>query len=207
MLSGDFSKSQIWQDIRKRAVKLGQFLLLFVSKIIITFRLKTATRLCMPDIPIHIDDPEVIVRAIFEPYHEKKGKLKPAAFRSPPGKDEVSVIRQSYMGTQFCKRKAKEIEAEIRKQDQNKKYRGFAVLQASQIRSVKSEVIDSREQFLGHADIKHGVILERDEPLQSEAKMNLDERLKTLVSLTNYFQDQNPDEENWSGNELAPKNG
>jgi len=34
------------------------------------------------------------------PYHfnSKTGKLRPAAFRSEPGTDDVSVIRQSYMG-------------------------------------------------------------------------------------------------------------
>ncbi|MGH8547646.1 MAG: hypothetical protein ACRERU_03405 [Methylococcales bacterium] len=111
------------------------------------------------------------------------------------------------MGTQFCKHKAKEIQATIRKQDPKKKYRGLAVVRASQIRMVKSDVVDSRNQFLGHADIKHGVILERDEPPMSEAKMKLDERLVALVSLTNYFRDQNPDEEQWSGDELTPKNG
>ena len=65
----------------------------------------------MCEIPIDIDDTEVIVRAIFEPYHVKKGKLKLQAFKSPAGKDEVSVIRHTYMGTAFCKCKAKEIEA------------------------------------------------------------------------------------------------
>jgi hypothetical protein len=207
MLSGDFSKSQIWQDIRKCAVKLSQAAMLFVSKGIITFKLKTATQPCMPDIPIYIDDDEVIVRVIFEPYHEKKGKLKATAFRSPMGIDEVSVMRHTYMGTPFCKRKAKEIEADSRKKDPQKKYLGFAVLMASQIRFVKSNVIDSRNQFIGHADIKHGFVLQRDEPLDPKAKMELDERLKTLVSLTNYFPDPNPDEEKWSGSELTPKNG
>ncbi len=37
--------------------------------------------------------------------------------------------------------------------------------------------------------------------------MKLDERLEALVSLTNYFRDQNPDEEQWNGDELRPKDG
>jgi hypothetical protein len=45
------------------------------------------------------------------PSHVKEGthKLKPAAFRSKAGIDEVSVIRQTYMGSDFCKAKAQEI--------------------------------------------------------------------------------------------------
>ncbi|MGH8547647.1 MAG: hypothetical protein ACRERU_03410, partial [Methylococcales bacterium] len=71
-LIGDFRNGQIWQSIKKRAVELSQALALCISKLIATVRPKTATRRWMPDIPIHIDDAEVIVRAIFEPYHEKK---------------------------------------------------------------------------------------------------------------------------------------
>lgn len=157
----------------------------------------------MLEIPIPVDDSEVIVRAIFEPYHVKKGKLKPAAFRSPPGKDEVSVIRHSYMGSDFCKWKAKEIEAEIRVKDPNKTYRGLAVVKASQIRDVESDVIDSREEFFGHADIKHGIVLEKDEPPSANVKMALDQRLDKLVKLTNYFEDPHPNDNRWSGSDLT----
>ena len=96
----------------------------------------------MCEIPIDIDDKETIVRAIFQPYHvNKKGKLKPEAFKSPVGKDEVYVIRHTYMGTGFCKRKAKEIEAIGKEKGQSKTYKGLASLKAFDIRSVGSDLV------------------------------------------------------------------
>jgi hypothetical protein len=57
----------------------------------------------MCDLPIEIADEEKIVRAIFYRPHIdlQKNRLKPAAFRSLPGIDEVSVIRHTYMGSDF----------------------------------------------------------------------------------------------------------
>ena len=52
----------------------------------------------MFDLPFEIGDEEKIVRAIMCPSHIKTGKntLKPAAFRSKAGTDDVSVIRHLY---------------------------------------------------------------------------------------------------------------
>ena len=152
----------------------------------------------MRDIPIDIDDTEVIVRVVFEPYHVKKGKLKLQAFKSPSGKDEVSVIRHSYMGTAFCKCKAQEIEAK------NKTYQGFAVLKALHIRSIGSDVIDSRDLFLGHADIHHGIIVEPNEPPESRQAMMLNERLRSLAQVAVFYSDPSPDAEQWLGDDLQP---
>ena len=94
----------------------------------------------MCNLPIEIADSEKVVRAIMSPYHfNNNGHLRPAAFRSEPGTDNVSVIRQTYMGSDFCKAKAKEIAAA----SPGKTYMGLAVLIASQIRDVGAKVIDS----------------------------------------------------------------
>jgi hypothetical protein len=61
----------------------------------------------MIDIPIDIDNAEKIVRGILFPAHVKKnGKLRRAVFRKF-GEDRVSVIRHTYVGSDFCKPKAK----------------------------------------------------------------------------------------------------
>jgi len=162
----------------------------------------------MCEIPIDIDDTEVIVRAIFEPYHVKKGKLKLQALKSPADKDEVSVIRHSYMGTDFCKRKANEIEAygNIGKEkSQVKTYQGFAVLKALHIRSVGSDVTDSRDLFLGHADMHHGIVLEPNEPPESSQAMMLSERLRLLVDKAVFYSDPAPDADQWLGAKLNPQ--
>ena len=163
----------------------------------------------MCEIPIDIDDTEVIVLAIFEPYHVKKGKLKLQAFKSLAGKDEVSVIRHTYMGTAFCKCKAKEIEAKGnigKEKNQVKTYQGFAVLMALHIRSVSSDVSDSRNLFLGHADMLHGIVLEANEPPESSQAMMLNERLRELTEkLAIYYPDPKPDTDHWLGVDLKPK--
>jgi len=116
----------------------------------------------MPDVPIEIANEEAIVRGICSPYHvSSKGKLKPEAYDPSPATDEVSVIRHAYVGSDFCKKKAKELED----REKRKIYQGLAVLSARQIRSVGSEVVDSRQIFFGHADIKHGFDLIEGEPL------------------------------------------
>ncbi len=164
----------------------------------------------MFEIPIDIDDTEVIVRAIFQPYHvNKKGRLKPKAFQSPAGKDEVSVIRHTYVGTYFCKCNAKEIEANGnigKEKNQLKTYQGFAVLKALHIRSVGSDVNDSRDFFLGHADIHHGIVLEPNEPPDSNQAMLLNERLRELVEkLAIYYPDPKPETKQWLGADLNSK--
>lgn len=145
----------------------------------------------MIDIPIDIDDAEKIVRGIMFPAHVKSnGRLRRAVFRRF-GVDRVSVIRHTYMGSDFCKAKAKSAS------NVNAKYLGLAWLTAAAIRSVGSNVIDSREHYLGHADICHGIVIRRDEP--EENALELNERLDQLVSLAVYRPDPSPQTDGWTG--------
>jgi hypothetical protein len=144
------------------------------------------------DIPIEIDGEEKIVRIIRTPSHiNKKGKLAPAAFRSKAGTDEVSVIRQSYVGTKFCKSKGKEIMADA--------YLGLAVLIVKDIRHTGSAIEDSRDEFCGHAHISHGVILSPDEPPNSEINLFITERCRELVKVTSLYIDPDPSAVEWTG--------
>src|SRR5438876_9799331 len=101
--------------------------------------------------PTPIGDSENIVRCVCSPYHvSSKGKLKPEAYDPTPNTDEVSVIRSDFKGADFCKINAKELE----QPEKQKIYRGLAVLSAKQIRLEGADVVDSREIYEGHADIK-----------------------------------------------------
>ena len=98
------------------------------------------------DVPEAIADRETIVRAVFYPYHLKKSgtELTKVAFKSPPDKDEVSVIRKTFVDEQFCKDKAKDIElAAICRDEDDKAFRGFAVISAQAIRDRKSTRLNS----------------------------------------------------------------
>jgi hypothetical protein len=132
-----------------------------------------------------IADTEKIVKAIFFPQHidVRKNRLRPAAFRSPPDTDEVSVIRHTYMGSNFCKVKAKE----IAHRRPTITYVGLAVLLAEDVRATGSTIHDSREEYCGHAHISHGVVVPRDEPPNSELNMVVTERCRALGEQARYY--------------------
>jgi hypothetical protein len=153
----------------------------------------------MCNLPVQIEDSEKIVRAIMSPYHfDKKGNLRPGAFRSAPGTDEVSVVRQTQMGSDFCKSKAKEIAVKTA----NKTYRGLAVLIAARIRTVGAQVIDSQHIYCGHAHISYGFIVPANEPPESETNKKLVELTKGILKSAVYFEDQEPECPTWTGPSL-----
>lgn len=151
----------------------------------------------MLDLPFEIADEEKIVRAIMCPSHIKTGKntLKPAAFRSKAGTDDVSVIRQTYMGSDFCKAKAKEIATA----STSNSYAGLAFLNASEIRATGSTVQDSRAEYCGHAHISHGIVLSPGEPPESKMNMFLTERCREIIKRSVFYPDPDPDARAWTG--------
>lgn len=145
---------------------------------------------------------ETIVRAIFYPHHlNRRGtNLNKYAFRSPPGKDEISVIRKHYVSEQFCKDKAKAIDLIGRcRGEERKEFRGFAVISAQLTRQFGSDVVDSRHVYVAHADIKHGFLVARNEPLPSE----LNDRLDRLKAAAKFIPDPFPEKWKWVGSPLS----
>lgn len=151
--------------------------------------------MCM--LPLDIANEEKIVRVIMTPSHvnQRKNTLKPAAFRPRAGTDEVSVIRHTHMGSDFCKLKGQSIAADNTKV----RYVGLASLTADQIRNTKSTVHDSRNEYCGHAHIAHGIRSQPDEPQESATNMEITERCRALVSVATYHPDPNPSTPNWEG--------
>jgi len=135
----------------------------------------------MCEIPVLIDPDERIVRAIVSGcLNKSKTGIKPRAFRAEPGTDEVSVIRHTYMGSDFCKAKGRERAG----------YVGLAVLHAKEIRQADSEVFDSRDEFCGHAHISHGILAATpNEPLPPQDNLVLDKKLEALRSAAVYHPD------------------
>ena len=151
--------------------------------------------------PSEITDEEVIARGICSPYHVKRGKLKPAAYKPPHDSDEVSVMRTSWIGADACKHHAKNLE----KPDQGKIYKGLAILSALQIRESGARLVDTRNVFQGHADIRHDIVPRRGEPLPPEQLKTLHDRAKALANRANYFPDPDPAAEPWTGPDLHYK--
>jgi hypothetical protein len=155
-------------------------------------------------VPDLVADGEVVIRAVFYPHHLNKSgeKLKKNAFRSPPDKDEVSTIRRAFVSDQFCKDKALDIDLRGRcRGDEKKEFRGFAAISAKRIREFGSAIVDSREVFLCHADIRHGFIVARNEPLPSE----LNDRLDRLKDAARFIPDPSPRAWRWAGGGLNVK--
>lgn len=144
-------------------------------------------------IPVSIEDAETVARAIFHPYHIKKGNLKPAAFRPPPERTDVSVMRHNHMGDSRCKLKAKEMA------NDNKKFKGFAIIGAINVRECEADVVDSRDQFIGHADILHSIPAP---PKHNPLPSSYIDILKKLADKANFIDDPDPTSDEWKGEKL-----
>jgi len=149
------------------------------------------TRGWRKSIPKEIADGEILVRAILSPYHLKKNKLSPQAFASPPERDEVSMSRGCYVPYWLAKAYAKRW-VQQPTGTPPKMYMGFALISAQTVRRLGSDVIDSREEYVGHADLKHGLVRGRGEALAPDLRKKYDERLKQLAAEAIYVEDRAP---------------
>ena len=154
------------------------------------------------DIPVAIDGDEKIVRGIFYPYHfdQKKQKLKPEAFIPPYDTDELSVIRSTYMRINFCKEKEKEIKS---RGSPKNIYVGLACIIVSRIRDIGINVVDSRRVYCGHADIKTGCIVRKEEPGAPKDVKRRREIAKQLINRSIMHVDPNPSISSWQGSRLC----
>jgi hypothetical protein len=152
--------------------------------------------------PPEIADDEAIVRAICSPHHFKKnGRLDANAYWPPSDSDEISTMRADLIGADACKKHAKQLVNPA----QSKVYKGLAVLSATQIRQSGAGLIDSRQIFKGHADIKHGIVLSKGNPPPAEKLKELRDRCKALADLANYLPDPDPAIRIWTGSPLRYK--
>jgi hypothetical protein len=151
------------------------------------------------DLPVAIEDNETVLRVVKYPFHFNKNKLTWRIFKPQRMEADVSVVRQ-IVGNDNCKVKGKEICAN----PLNGEYKGFAAVLVKHVRETGSSVIDSRELFVGHADLGHGFVVPEDnEPNSVEVTKEINDRCKNILKHTEYKADPAPDSENWSGAELS----
>ena len=155
-----------------------------------------------PIIPLFIEDKERIVRSIFSPINVnlKNHSLRTNAFKSPAEIDEVSVNRLDYSNADFCKSLSKKIEDPSNKRN----YFGLAVLDTSEIRESKAEVIyspiENPEEYKNpyHSDIKVGYIREKGQEAAAEITYIVHE----LTEKARFYPDPFPELDDWKGSEL-----
>ncbi len=151
------------------------------------------------DLPDDIDDPEKIVRVLFYPSMVTKDKqrLRPNAYRPQAEKSGVSVMRQSYCTSTFCKRHGKKIQSP----ESKRAYFGFGLLTAKKIRSFDADIVytpDIENSNPYHADIEIGYILAKSEQLPAEYQLKVDEMVKAAKLCI----DPSPDSSKWEGEDL-----
>ena len=95
---------------------------------------------------------------------------------------------------------------ESRKPRRRQNLRGIGtILSALQIRESGARLVDTRNVFQGHADIRHDIVPRRGEPLPPEQLKTLHDRAKALANRANYFPDPDPTAEPWTGHDLHYK--
>ena len=154
-----------------------------------------------PTVPITIADDEIILRSVDSRHFYKDGRKKPNIFKPHYGKSEVSVMRFCYMPINDCKKKGKEIAAKH-------EFKGFAALKCGTARKAKVEIQDSRELFLGHADIIYSnprppEVDPNRAPENTLALMEFNEVARQLLEACKIFLDPDPMIEDWQGGEIT----
>lgn len=154
----------------------------------------------LPLLPRDIGENEKLCRTIYSPINvADKGKLRPNSFRTPSGKDEVSVNRLNFTSPTFCK-----IEAKRNQNPAIRNYYGFAILTQNEVlesdcETVYSPITHSKAMNYFHADIKIGYIPAKGEELPSRFQ----KKVIDLTKKARFYVDPNIDSENWEGEELT----
>lgn len=110
-------------------------------------------------------------------------------------------MRHLILGADGCKARAKDLVNPAK--DKGKVYAGLAALRASEIVKVASGLVDSREEYLGHADIKVVARFPGEPPSPEELK-KLRDMTKGLLIIAKYYVDPTPDSIKWAGPDLMP---
>ena len=152
-------------------------------------------------LPPIIQQDEKLVRLVFSPFHLNKAKtrLTPNAFRPPPGRGEVSVIRLNFTDANFCRQAGKKIEADDKVKGGFKVFEGFGVVLFLEVLEAQAAVKASPlpdNPF--HADLYFGFVLQKGEPLPAE----LNEKMKRLSEVARFYPDPHKEALDWKGQEL-----
>lgn len=153
-------------------------------------------------LPRSIYREEIVVRAIFSPFHvDKLNKLKIEAFDPTPGTDEISVMRSSFIGSHRCKQRAQLSESPTHK----KVFKGFAVLEVKSLQAMNLSVHDSRKgAFVGHAHIATGEpVLQKGMPRSPEQLERRKALNGCLIRLSKYCPDPLGSKVRWEGAPLS----
>lgn len=147
------------------------------------------------NLPKVVADDETIVRAIMTPKHLKRGGVRWQALKPPRESSDVSVMRQ-IAGDCYCKTRGAHIGSRAEPKDT---YDGLLVVCATNIRTNGAEIRDSREVWIGHADLDYHVVVPLDDPPEEGDYKVLLDRIKAILKTSLYHRDPAPKVAGWSG--------
>ncbi len=146
--------------------------------------------------PHEIADNEILIRAVTS-WHVRNGKLQGGLFRHPA--DEVSVSRRHWIRPWLAKFIAK-ARVENSQLSPPKLYTGLAFVSAAIIRSKGSAVVDSRSEYLGHADVQNRIANQQvGEALPADVAKIVNKRAKDIADAADYVPDPKPRSFAWRG--------
>ena len=99
------------------------------------------------------------------------------------------------MGDDFCKDKG----VEIGKKSSNQTYVELLTIKAAAIKAAGSSVVDSRDIWLGHADLDHGIKSVPNDPLNSADFARMTERCQALKKSSTFHPDNDIARGGWPG--------
>ena len=145
--------------------------------------------------PRDIDDAEILIRAVTS-WHFRNGQLDLALFKDNE-KDEMSVSRKQWVSPWLAK-----LIAKGRIQNSHVKppniYVGLAFLPTAAVRSLGSIVVDTRAEYLGHADISHGIYKRAPgEAVPAKVAKKINDRAKAIRAASQFVLDPKPGSFMW----------
>ena len=142
---------------------------------------------------LEISDEEVLVRAVTS-YGLKQGKLKKEFFLQRD--DFISVSRHPWVPAWLVNAYAKALVVN-RFLNPPKTYAGLAFLSASAVRRCGATIVDSRSEYLGHADLSLGIRQDVGEALTGDQALAREKRAEALLGSTTYIIDPFPERVRW----------
>lgn len=145
-------------------------------------------------LPYTFHSSEKIARTIFSPINitADQKNIRPNAFKSVAGIDEISVNRLSHTTIDFIR----DLGKGMTNRNNDREYFGFGILIYFEIIECKADITYTPKDYNSyHSDIKLGYVPIKGKPLPSEYA----QKAKNLANKARLYKDPKPESNEWEG--------